>query len=88
MAEIRPQRDETDGCFVAAWTAPTAGDWAVDLAVSNPGTDVVGGDGGYLVLSYLPAGAKLDTAVFASLAIAPRSFFPMARRRRSAPPRE
>lgn len=71
VAEIRPERDETDGCFVAAWTTPTAGDWAVDLAVCNPGTDVVGGDGGYLILSYLPAGATLDTAVFASLAIAP-----------------
>ncbi len=41
---------------------PETGTWEVKVSVRNSGTDVKGGDGGYLNLTYLPAGAEFDSS--------------------------
>ena len=50
-AFIRPHKGVDE---VIEFTVPYDGNWKIDLTYKNIGTDVLGGDGGRLTLSYLP----------------------------------
>ena len=64
---LRPEADEKcngQGSIVIAYTVPYEGNWEICLEYKNIGTDVLGGDSGSLVLSFLEKGSEKDERIF------------------------
>jgi len=57
------------GSMVLLWRAPEDGNWQIGINVKNLGSDVTGGDGGGLQISFLPVGAIWDTAIIGGISI-------------------
>ncbi|MEG2669084.1 MAG: hypothetical protein RR957_01330, partial [Oscillospiraceae bacterium] len=55
--------------LVIGWTVPYNGNWKISLSIKNVGTDVNGGDGGSVKLTYLPAGRTSDDMPIAVMGV-------------------